>query len=111
MIFKSVLTAGRGWALLLALALLAVQAGALSHGLGHHGHEGHEHEEQVCELCLAFQGIQAGIPPELGRLVNPAGCGALIRSEPLAGPQPSHHFNPSRAPPVDLIHRQLIFNT
>lgn len=62
---------------LLVLLFLLVQAGALAHGIGHlSGHHPHDgdgtHHEPVCELCLAFAAMGAGmasvptvwLPPE-----------------------------------------------
>lgn len=89
---------------LLVLLFLLSQAGALAHGIGHHSdyahhdHDGPEHEP-VCELCLAFAPLGAGMagvppawsPPEPAPFVD-----AAVPASQLSAFQPTYL---SRGPP------------
>lgn len=90
--------------LILALLFLLAQAGALAHGIGHFSHhhaddqDGADHEP-VCELCLAFAPVGAGMagtpaawaPPEPVPFVDAAVPASLLSSF-----RPTYR---SRAPP------------
>jgi hypothetical protein len=83
--------------LLVALFLLA-QAGALAHELGH-ALEQTQPDEPVCELCLAYAPMGAGVASTLPAWSAPASI--LVFDTPLPATSPTG-FRPiyqSRAPP------------
>jgi hypothetical protein len=89
-------------ALLLGIALLLAQAGALAHGLEHSLEHGH-HDEPACDLCLAFAPLGGALASSSHNIdVFSQPCPRVAkRPRPfteMAGIPPYH----SRAPPLPL---------
>lgn len=83
--------------LLLALFLLA-QAGALAHGVKHVPEQFHG-DEPVCDLCLAYAPMGAGLASTAPAWSPPAQAIAFDGHVPRASPTAFRVFYRSRAPP------------
>jgi hypothetical protein len=91
--------ARRAWLNLLAALLLFIQYGALAHGVEHAVEPAHD-DETVCELCLAYAPLGAGLVGSLPAWQAP--LPALVRNAPIPAASPAA-FRPtyqSRAPPL-----------
>lgn len=90
--------------LLFALLFLLTQAGALAHGIGHfsdrHAHDdnGSEHEP-VCELCLAFAPVGAGMAGTPLALAPPESVPHFDVAVPAASPTVFQTSYRNRGPP------------
>jgi len=85
-------------ALLVVLFLLA-QFGALAHGVKHALEPAHD-AETVCELCLAYTPLGAGIVGSLPAWQAPMFAPVFNASIPLASPAAFRATYQSRAPPL-----------
>jgi MFS-type transporter involved in bile tolerance (Atg22 family) len=84
--------------LLLALFLLLVQTGALTHGVSHILDQ-HHADDPVCEQCLAFAAVGAGLASTPLKWTPPT---QNFSFDILVPPAPPSVFRPlyqSRAPP------------
>lgn len=90
--------------LVLVLLFLLAQAGALAHGIGHSSHhhaddqDGADHEP-VCELCLAFAPVGAGMASAPPAWLPPASIPLFDVVVPAAWPTAFQASYRNRGPP------------
>lgn len=93
--------------LLLAVAVVLFQHGAVAHVLMHageeaqHHHDGDDHAPHGCDACHAYAAADGGEPPS-ALVVHPAGetpRGAACAHRPAPRVAPAKPFH-SRAPPA-----------
>ncbi len=84
--------------LLLVLFLLFAQTGALAHGVSHILDQAIDHEP-VCEQCLAFAPMGAGVASTPLSWVQPTATISFDAAVPAASPTGFRPGYQSRAPP------------
>jgi hypothetical protein len=87
--------------LLLALALLVLQQGALTHALSHPHEPGKPHGTKQCELCHAFAAADTeAAPPVAVTVASPEAASPTTRFRPSACHARRFLAFASRAPPA-----------
>lgn len=87
--------------LLLVVLLLLTQAAALTHGVSHLPDQMHD-DEPVCEQCLAYAPISAGLLSEWPNWHVETRTPVFERPVPVATPTVFRAIYQSRAPPLNF---------